>query len=94
MPAYMVFEIEVTDRAAYDVYLKSAGPMLAQAGGVFIFSSSDITPLEGGWTPPSVSVVRFESKEQALSYYHSPAYQEMAAMRAKASRARGVLACM
>jgi uncharacterized protein (DUF1330 family) len=92
MPAYMVFEIEVTDRAGYDAYLKAAGPLLAAAGGTFVFSSSDIVPLEGGWQPPSISVVRFEKKEDALLYYHSAEYQEMVAMRARASRARGILA--
>lgn len=94
MPAFMVFEIEVTDRAAYDAYLREAGPMLAAAGGEFQFSGSDIVPLEGGWTPPSLSVVRFESRERALGYYRSPEYQRMAALRARASNARGVLVCV
>ena len=87
----MVFEIEVTDAAAYARYRAVAGPIMARHGGEFVVKSGRIEPLEGGWNPPSLFVVEFPSFEQARAFYHSPEYQEMLTLRAASARARGIL---
>lgn len=91
MPGYLIFEIEVTDQAAYDHYRQVAGPIMAGGGGRFVLSSDRIESLEGGWQPPSISVVEFPSAEEARRFYHSQDYQKVVALRQVASRARGIL---
>ncbi len=91
MPGYMIFEIEITDRTAWDAYRKVAGPVMAQGGGRFVINSTDPEPLEGNWTPPTISVVEFPSIEAARDFYNSPAYQATIPMRERASRGRGIL---
>jgi uncharacterized protein (DUF1330 family) len=91
VPGYMIFEIEITDAEAWDDYRRVAGPLMAAAGGRFLANDLAPTPLEGGWAPPSLSIVEFPSFETARDFYASPAYQETVAMRQRASRGRGLL---
>ena len=91
MAGYLIFEIEITDQAAYDHYLAVAGPVLAAGGGTVVLSSARIEPLEGDWKPPSISVVSFPSAEDARRFYRSEAYQKVVGLRQVASRARGIL---
>ena len=91
MRGYMIFEIDVTDTAAWAEYRKVAGPVMTAAGGRFLLASERIEPLEGGWAPASLSVVEFPSFQAAHDFYHSPTYQRLAELRKRASIGRGVL---
>jgi uncharacterized protein (DUF1330 family) len=91
MPGYLVFDIEITDPAAWEEYRRVAGPIMAAGGGRFLVASSRVEPLEGGWNPATLSVVEFPSFEAAREFYHSDAYQATVPLRRKASRGRGVL---
>lgn len=91
MRGYLIFEIEITDPAAWEEYRRLAGPVLAASGGRFVVASQRIEPLEGGWTPATISVVEFPSYEAARAFYDSPAYQATIPLRQKASRGRGIL---
>ncbi len=64
---------------------------MAAGGGSFLVQSAEIEPLEGGWTPASLSVVAFPSAEAARAFYHSPDYQALLPLREKAAISRGVL---
>ena len=87
----MIFEIEITDQAAWEEYRRVAGPIMAASGGKFLVNSSTATPLEGAWRPAMISVVEFPSYEAAWEFYNSEPYQRTVAMRQRASRGRGVL---
>ena len=91
MPGYLIFEIEITDPDAWEEYRRVAGPVMAASGGRFLVNSSEATPLEGGWRPPSISVVEFPTFEAARDFYLSKAYQDTIPLRQRASRGRGVL---
>lgn len=88
---YMIFELEIVDQAAWEEYRRVAGPVLAASGGRFMVSSQRIEPLEGGWSPASISVVEFPSFEAASTFYHSDEYQMTIPFRQKAARGRGIL---
>ena len=91
MAGYLIFEIEVTDPAAWQHYRTVAGPVMQASGGVFVVASERIETLEGGWLPPSISVVRFESFDRARQFYYSSEYQALLELRLLASKGRGVL---
>lgn len=87
----MIFEIEITDEAAWQHYREVAGPIMAAGGGRFVLSSNRVESLEGGWQPASISVVEFPSAEHARRFYHSDDYQRVVALRLLASRGKGIL---
>ena len=91
MPGYLIFEIEITDEAAWQHYREVAGPIMAAGGGRFVLSSDRIESLEGGWQPASISVVEFPSADAARRFYHSEDYQKVVALRQLASRGKGIL---
>jgi len=88
---YLIFELEVTDQVAWEEYRRVAGPIMAASGGIFILRSEKIEPLEGGWTPASISVVEFPTYKAAKTFFHSEEYQSTVSLREKASRGRGIL---
>lgn len=92
MPGYLIFEIEITDPALWEDYRRVAGPVMAAGGGRFLISTDAAEPLEGGWMPPTISVVEFPSMEAARAFYRSEAYQRTIPLRERASRGRGILA--
>lgn len=81
MPAYIVAEVDVHDLERFRAYQDLARPAVEQYGGTFLASSEAPRPLEGGWAPPRVVVVAFESLERCRTFYNSPEYQ--AAIRAR-----------
>ncbi|OJY39784.1 MAG: hypothetical protein BGP06_20240 [Rhizobiales bacterium 65-9] len=87
----MIFDLEIIDAEAWADYRHVAGPLMAAAGGRFIVRSEAIEPLEGDWSPATLSVVEFPSFEAARAFYRSEAYQSTLPLRRKASRGRGVL---
>ena len=87
----MIFEIEITDPQAWDDYRRVAGPIMAASGGRFLANTTEIVPLEGGWTPATISIVEFPSVQAAHDFYRSADYQRTIPLRQKASRGRGVL---
>lgn len=91
MRGYLIFDIEVTDEAAWARYLEIAGPIMAAGGGKFVLRSQRCEPLEGGWTPSTVSVVEFASYEAARDFYYSAEYQKTVPLRQRASVSRGIL---
>lgn len=91
MAGYLIFEIEITDPQAWEEYRRMAGPVMAAGGGRFLASDPAVIALEGGWSPPSLSIVEFPSVDAARRFYRSPAYRETIPLRQRASRGRGVL---
>lgn len=81
MPAYIVAEVDVHDPDAFRAYQDLARPAVEQYGGSFLASSEVVRPLEGGWQPPRIVIVAFDSLERCREFYDSPEYQ--AAIRAR-----------
>ena len=91
MRGYLIFEIEITDPAAWEEYRRVAVPVMAAGGGRFVLTSASVEPLEGAWAPATISVVEFPTYEAARDFYRSPTYQATVPLRQKASRGRGIL---
>ena len=58
-------------------------------GGEFVIHGGDLTAKEGEW-PGDVIMIRFPSKQAALDWYDSPAYQAIIPLRAEHSE--GIIA--
>lgn len=91
MAAYVIAEIEVTDRAAYEDYRKQVPAVVTKHGGKFIVRGGRIESMEGGWSPKRVVVLEFPSMEQALKWYRSPDYAPLIKLRQKTSRGKLII---
>jgi uncharacterized protein (DUF1330 family) len=66
----------ISDEAAVKAYAAAAGPALESLGGrILTRSVSQVQPREAG-LPHRAILVEFESYENALAAYESPAYRK------------------
>lgn len=97
MTAYLVVEIEVTDKEAYEKYRSAAQSSLASLGGggrIIIRGGTDGTgkteSVEGGWMPQRFVVVEFPDMEHARKFYYSEDYQRALKLRQASSRSKAM----
>lgn len=88
MPAYVIYDIEITDPKSYERYKVLAGPAVAAAGGRYLARGGRTESLEGEPPPGRTVVIEFPDLETARAWYEGPAYSEARALRAGASRTR------
>jgi uncharacterized protein (DUF1330 family) len=89
-PAYLVFEIDVTDTDLYKHYTSKAGPLQSQYSARFIAQGGRIVAFAG--EPPKRAVIAvFDNLEKAQALRDSAEYKELTAMRDKASKYRGYI---
>jgi len=75
MAAYLVADLTIKDAAAFDTYVKSAGPLIEKYGGRVVARSDAATALEGE-APQHFVIVRFDTMEAAKRFYDSEDYRE------------------
>jgi uncharacterized protein (DUF1330 family) len=88
MPAYLIAEIEVTDRELYDEYRKGVAATVAAHGGRFVVRGGATETLEGGWTPGRVVILEFPTMAALRQWYDSAEYQPLLALRTRAARSK------
>jgi uncharacterized protein (DUF1330 family) len=92
MAAYVIGDIEITDRAAFQEYRNRVGATVEQYGGKFVVRGGRVNPKEGDWQPRLVVMLEFPSLEQAERWYNSPEYQPLIAIRENAARTQLIIA--
>jgi uncharacterized protein (DUF1330 family) len=92
-PAYVIAEVEVTDRAAFQEYADKVAETMAPFEGHYhcVVRTSTAQALEGE-PPKRIVGIAFDSAEKALGWYRSPAYQKIKPIRLDASVSRLYLA--
>ncbi len=80
MTAFVIVEMEVINNDAKDSYSKAAKSTIEHFGGKFI-TAGEWTVLTGQPGLKQGAVIEFESREKAVSWYESPEYQELIAIR-------------
>jgi len=88
-PAYIIAEVEVTDRAAFQKFAEKVPETLAPFRGSFhyVVRGGKTRALEGQ-PPKGIVVISFDSAEKALAWYNSPAYKAIKPIRQGASVGR------
>jgi uncharacterized protein (DUF1330 family) len=90
MPAYVVWQTDVTDPERYEQYKAAAPATIATAGGRYLVRGGEVVVLEGDWQPSRLVVLEFKDLAAARRWYESEAYQEAKKLREDAARERGV----
>jgi uncharacterized protein (DUF1330 family) len=90
MSAYLIYSYTVTDPDAYQQYPASAMPTLAGHDVEVLVADYESETKEGTAAPVTV-VLRFDSKEAAMAWYDSDAYQAIKHLRTENSEGSVVL---
>jgi len=86
-PAYVIAKIDVTDSEAFKEYAPRVQPSFAPFGGRYVVRGGKAESLAGE-PPKRVVVLAFDTMERAQSWYASPEYEALKALRDKAGKAR------
>lgn len=74
MPAYVIYQGEVTDPERYDDYKPRSAESVAAAGGRFVVRAGAIESLEGDAPPSRTVVIEFPTMQAAIDRYRGEAY--------------------
>jgi len=91
MPAYFVFEFEVTNGEAMAAYREAVPATLAQYGGRFVVRGGATELVEGGPEPKRIVITEFSDAAAAKRWYNSPEYQKILPGRLKNSTGRAFI---
>ena len=90
-PAYVLTEVTIHDRIAYQEYEAEFMPIVERYGGELIAVTDAPTVLEGLWAEMRVVLIRFETRQDALDWYDSQEYQQLAVIRRATSTGTDLL---
>ncbi|MBZ9660974.1 DUF1330 domain-containing protein [Mesorhizobium sp. ESP-6-4] len=74
MPAYVISDVTIRDREAFETYRTRAAASIAAHGGRYLVRGGEVETLEGSWKPGPLIVVEFPDIEIARRWYHSGDY--------------------
>ncbi len=75
MTAYWINTFRsISDQTKLEDYIALAGPAMREAGGRFLARGKAARAFESG-VPERTTLIEFDSVEQAVAAYESPAYQ-------------------
>lgn len=85
MSAYLIADTQITNPQVYDEYKRQVAPLIARFGGRFLVRGGRLEVLEGNLPVQRLVVIEFPSMEVLKSWYHSPEYAPLLAMRQTAA---------
>jgi uncharacterized protein (DUF1330 family) len=86
MPAaYLIVESQISDPEKFKAYMAAAPAVVKEFAGEYLVRGGRTAVLEGDWTPPRLTVLRYPSFEIAQQMYDSPAYRAARTLRAGAT---------
>jgi uncharacterized protein (DUF1330 family) len=91
MAAYLIVDVEVRDREAYEEYRKQVPASLLPYEGKFIVRGGASETLEGDWRPGRIVVIEFPTAERAKDWWNSAEYRVAKAMRQRSASTRMIL---
>jgi uncharacterized protein (DUF1330 family) len=88
MPAYVIFDVEVSDPVRYQEFMSGVKPALEDAGARYLVRGGAHKVYEGDWQPRRIVLLEFPSVAAWESFYNGPTYQGLKAIRDACSSAR------
>lgn len=85
MGAFMFIQANITDPEQFMEYAKRAPALIAKHGGRYRCMRGEVEQLEGRPDNRKIVVSEWPSMEAARTFWNSPAYQELKAIRANAA---------
>ena len=85
MPAYLIADTHITDQSTYNEYKQQVAPLIAKFGGRFLVRGGPHEVLEGSWQPSRLVLIEFPDMKALKSWYSSPEYAPLLALRQPAA---------
>jgi uncharacterized protein (DUF1330 family) len=80
--AYLIVEHIITNAEKFEEYRTKVGPMITKHGGRYLTKGGSHKFLEGRhWEPERVVVIEFPDMDALNTWYTSPEYQPLIALR-------------
>ena len=76
MPTYLIAEVNLKKSEAYSEYLSKVPKIISKYKADYLLRGGKISHHEGNWRPNRMVVVKFPSREMALSFYNSKEYRK------------------
>jgi uncharacterized protein (DUF1330 family) len=87
LKAYGVAEIEVTDPSAQPGYLSAVRKAIENAHGRTLRTlNGRVVSIEGGAPPKNVAIIEWDSLDDAVAFYKSKAWTDLAPQRDKSQK--------
>jgi uncharacterized protein (DUF1330 family) len=86
--AYIIAEVTVSDEAQMQKYREWSTRAMQEHGAEVLVRGGTVEPLEGGWVPERVVVLKFENRAAARAYYDSETYTQARRVREGAGTIR------
>jgi len=87
LKAYSIGEIEILDPSAQAAYLPAARKALEAAHGRALRTTAGrVVQIDGGPAPKAVAIVEWDSLDDAVAFYKSKAWADLAPQRDKATK--------
>jgi uncharacterized protein (DUF1330 family) len=74
MPAYVIYQGDVTDPEQYEKYKPLAGKSIHDSGGRFVVRGGGFEVLEGNAPLSRTVVIEFPTRKAAVDWYNGEAY--------------------
>jgi uncharacterized protein (DUF1330 family) len=88
LKAYSISELEILDASAQAAYLPAARKAIEAAHGHALRTAAGrVVQIEGAPAPKSVGIVEWDSLDEAVTFYKSKAWTDLAPERDKAVKA-------
>lgn len=91
MSVYLIATIRIRDRATYGAYESGFMEIFSRFNGHVLAVDEAPVVVEGSWPWTRTVLITFPSKDDAMSWYRSDDYQQLARHRFAASEADIVL---
>jgi uncharacterized protein (DUF1330 family) len=88
MSAYLVAEVTITNETQMQAYREWSTRAMQEFGAEVLVRGGQVLPLEGGWQPERVVILRFPDLATAEAYYHSETYTRARQVREGAGSIR------
>ena len=87
MAAYLIAEVDVSDNAGYEEYRQKVPAVIAAHGGRYLVRGGALEVLEGGRAPKRMVVLEFPNRAALQTFWDSPEYRPLRALRERAASA-------
>jgi uncharacterized protein (DUF1330 family) len=88
VPAYVIYQGEITDPEKYEQYKPLAAAAIEAAGGRYVVRAGHTEPLEGEAPPGRTVVLEFPTRQAAVDWYNSADYVSARELRKDAAITR------
>ena len=86
MSVYVIADLEVIDAAGFDEYRRGVPATIVAHGGRYLARGGATRVLEGTWSPKRCVVLEFPTMQQFDTWWNSPEYQPLRALRERTTR--------